>query len=94
MLPTIAPDELASWLGYRHGDAFKDAAAKLASDHGFPRKLPGRPLWSRVAVLQWIARTGGVEPGAAVAGAPALDPPDEDFAALSAELERQYARAG
>jgi hypothetical protein len=66
--PTIKPDELAEWLGYPSADAFQNARPRLVEIHGFPPKLPGKPVWSRRAVLQWIARKGGEEAVHEVAG--------------------------
>jgi hypothetical protein len=91
--PTIDADELALWLGYASGKNFQDASRKLITEHRFPKKLPGLRLWSRKAVLQWIERQGGVDTALTLAGAPTLEPTDEDFEEIRRELERTYAGA-
>lgn len=90
MLPTIDPAELADWLGYASADRFTNATRTLISKHGFPRKLPGVPRWSRTAVLQWIERQGGVDRALSLAAAPTLEPSDEDFEEIRKDLERTY----
>lgn len=58
MPPTYTPAELAAALN-RSEEAFRRRWRRLATDHGFPRPLPGCGLvWSRVLVDAWIAGNG------------------------------------
>lgn len=59
--PTISADELGPMLK----PSLKDAARWLQRHHqrlteteGLPRKLPGGWVWSRLAVMAWIAHYG------------------------------------
>ena len=90
-LPTVAPDELAGWLGFPTGRTFQNAAPRLVKAHGFPPKLAGRPVWSRRAVLQWIDTMGGATAVAALDhDVPAIAPEfDDDDGGLT--LEALYA---
>lgn len=93
MVPTINAQELADWLCYASTAAFQNAAPRLIAEHGFPRKLPGRPIWSRKAVLQWIERQGGVEPAVSRATAPVLDIGEDEFETIRKGLEARYVGA-
>lgn len=92
--PTVSADQLAQWLGYANAAGFQNASRKLIAQHGFPRKLPGVRRWSRDAVLQWIARQGGVDPAHAISGAPVLEVDDTLLEQTRKDLERLYANDG
>lgn len=79
LMPTVSLDELAEI--FRCTPQTMTNKLPRLYDNGFPAKLPGERLWSRVAVMRWFSTNGET-------WRPAAN--DDDVAAATAQLEADY----